>query len=480
MKKNNPPSFVSMGFSPVLLSAIKKAGYQQPTAIQYDTIPNILAGGDILASAETGSGKTAAFVLPLLQKILDQRQQEGSRSAKGAHVRALVLVPTRELVVQIRDEIKKLAQDVRPAIQCLSVYGGVKPDAQMKAVRNGVDVLVATPHRLLELSNSLFFNKVHTLVLDEADRLVSRHFKQEVEAVFKCLPNKRQNLLFTATFPDSIRELARVILKQPVIVKHDHQTEQQIDQHVVTVNHDQKSALLGHLLAENDWRQILVFCSAKKTCDQVALALQEQGVQAVALHGNKAQKERLQALQDFKSGHLRVLIATDVASRGLDIATLDCVINMELPRSPNDYIHRIGRTGRAGKTGQAISLIAHHEYAHFAVIEKRNGLRLEREQVAGFEASDVAPLPPPGKKRKSTGKKAKKKLSKKKRLKQQKLQRPKTVRDGSETARTEAIDVPGAKASRVTHGTPWKKTAKTNPVDSEKEPVNAHIWGKRK
>lgn len=413
MDKKTKTGFSSLELAPVLLSAINKAEYTQPTDIQVEAIPAILSGGDVLASAETGSGKTAAFVLPLLQTIIEQKQSDGWMAFKGAHVRALILVPTRELVVQIRDEVKALSQDITPEIRCMSVYGGVKLDSQIVAVKSGVDVLIATPHRLLELNeqHALAFNKLQTLVLDEADRLVENHFKEEIEAVFKLLPNKRQNLLFTATFPESIRHLVRTLLDHPMIINQEQKIELVIDQHVVTVNLDKKYALLGHLLKENDWKQILIFCSAKKTCDRLVEKLEEQSISAVALHGNKAQKERLTALNGFKSGETRILIATDVASRGVDVEQLDCVINFDLPRSPNDYIHRIGRTGRAGHKGQAISLISHHEYAHFEVIEKRNGLRLKREQVNGFEADTVAPRPPA----RSQSKKKKGKLSKKKR-----------------------------------------------------------------
>ncbi len=416
MHKNTYSDFSSFELSSALLSAIEKVGYKKPTSIQTDAIPAILAGDDVLASAETGSGKTTAFVLPLLQKIIEQKEEDGWIAAKGRHVRALILVPTRELVVQVREEVKRLAQDIQPEVRCLSVYGGVKMDSQMRAMKSGVDVLISTPNRLLELTeeHALKFNKLQTLVIDEADRLVDTHFREEIEAVLKRLPNKHQKLLFTATFPESIRSLVRSFLTSPTIINIEQQLEAVIDQHVVTVNADKKYALLAHLLKENDWQQALVFCSAKKTCDRVVEKLAEFDVGAVALHGNREQKERLSAFEAFKKGDLRVLVATDVASRGLDVENLDCVINFDLPRSPNDYTHRIGRTGRAGKSGQAISLISHHEYAHFAVIEKRMNLRLEREQVEGFEASKNAPPPPP---RKNTKKKMKAKLSKKKRQK---------------------------------------------------------------
>ncbi len=446
MYKKANIEFSSFGLSTALVSAIKKANYLHPTKIQVDAIPVILAGGDVLASAETGSGKTTAFVLPLLQKIIEQKEADGWVSAKGRHVRALILVPTRELVVQVREEVNLLAQDIQPEIRCLSVYGGVKMDSQIKAMKSGVDVLIATPNRLLDLTEegALKFNKLQTIVIDEADRLVDTHFKEEIEAVLKRLPNKHQKLLFTATFPESIRSLVRSFLDNPTIINLEQHLESVIDQHAVTVNADKKFALLAHLLKENDWQQVLVFCSAKKTCDRVVEKLKEYKIDAVALHGDREQKERLAAVDAFKKGAIRVLVATDVASRGLDVERLDCVINFELPRSPNDYTHRIGRTGRAGRRGQAISLIAHHEYAHFAVIEKRHGLVLKREQVADFEASKKAPPPPP---RKNPKKKSKAKLSKKKRQKlhEKQVSSPYQARKKDPRVVSEAQDIEGGK-----------------------------------
>ncbi len=462
--KSNYHTFRLMGLSPVLLTAVKKANYARPTKIQSDVIPGVLAGGDMLVSAETGSGKTAAFVLPLLQKLIDQRHTDGRQCSRRPYIQALILVPTRELVVQVRQEVTRLACDISPEVRCLSVYGGVRTNSQKKAVRHGVDILVATPSRLLELADEFSFNKLHTLVVDEADRLVSAHFKGEVEAIFKLLPKKCQHLLFTATFPESIRELVRVVLHKPTIIKHDHQTERFIEQHVVCVNYDQKHALLAELLKANDWRQVLVFCSAKKTCDRVVEKLTQQGLAAYALHGNKAQKERLQVLAGFKSKKYRVLIATDVASRGIDVESLDCVINFELPRSPNDYIHRIGRTGRAGRTGQAISLISHHEYAHFAVIEKRNGMRLEREQVPGFEASAEAPPPPKTNSRKKAGKQTGKKRKGKKKFRKNQCSK-KQSRLGKQRTSPAAV-------KKVTD-------EDDNERGDKKTAVNEHIWSKK-
>ncbi len=494
MHKNTHSDFSSFELSSALLSAIEKVGYKKPTSIQADAIPAILAGDDVLASAETGSGKTTAFVLPLLQKIIEQKEEDGWITAKGRHVRALILVPTRELVVQVREEVKRLAQDIQPEVRCLSVYGGVKMESQMRAMKSGVDVLISTPNRLLDLTeeHALKFNKLQTLVIDEADRLVDTHFREEIEAVLKRLPNNHQKLLFTATFPESIRSLVRSFLTRPMIINIEQKLEAVIDQHVVTVNADKKYALLAHLLKENDWKQVLIFCSAKKTCDRVVEKLTEFDVGAVALHGNREQKERLSAFEAFKKGDLRVLVATDVASRGLDVESLDCVINFDLPRSPNDYTHRIGRTGRAGKSGQAISLISHHEYTHFAVIEKRMNLRLEREQVEGFEASKDAPPPPP---RKNPKKKKKTKLSKKKLQKLRDKQKAKPYQARRIDPRAESVVENKVEEERVERGKPEVKKevrSKAGDVEDSKSPwaqasvktetiskVNDDIWQKK-
>jgi len=498
--KTTTQSFKTLKLLPVLLSAIKRIGFTTPTQIQMDAIPAILEGGDVLAGAETGSGKTAAFALPLLQTLIEHQKSDGYSQARGNHVRALILVPTRELAIQIREDILALAQMIRPEIRCLSVYGGVKINPQMMAMRGGVDVLISTPGRLLDLAdhNALKFNKLQTLVLDEADRLVGSNFQQEIEDVFKMLPKQRQNLLFTATFPESVRKLVRDLLNEPTIINLEHSSEILIDQHVVTVNHDKKNDLLAHLLNENDWRQVLIFCSAKKRCDNLVLKLEKRDIQAMALHGDKAQKERIVALENFKAGKTRILVATDVASRGLDIKKLDCVINYELPRSPNDYIHRIGRTGRAGTKGQAITLIAHHEYAHFSVIEKRNNLRLAREQVAGFEADRKAPPPPT---RDNPRKKNRKKLTKKQRAK---MEAKKALRNVVKAEKT--VNVLYGDKTKLVSPTPFtsvKAATKVKPrpkfgakpikdMDGEKnkqpEPilikekkkvVNENIWGKK-
>ncbi len=427
MKKPAQPDFSSLTLSSTIYTAIQKAGYKNPTDVQLETIPAVLEGKDVLARAETGSGKTAAFVLPLLEKIIRRRSSKGKPKQKGNVVDCVVLVPTRELAIQIREEFDKFSAGFEDRVRCLSVYGGVKINPQMLALRGGADVLVSTPGRLLDLEkhNAILLHQVKTLVVDEVDRLMKGDFQEEIESLFKLMPSKRQNLMFTATFPASIRKLVRKIMNQPEIINVDDLYDDvTITQRVITVNHDNKNDLLAHLLKENDWKQVLVFCSAKRSCDNLVKKLEKRDISAVAMHGNLQQNARARALSEFKEGKTRVLIATDVAGRGIDIGQLPCVINYELPRSPNDYTHRIGRTGRAGEAGMAISLIAHNDYQHFSVIEKRNGVRLEREQIKGFEADKTAPEVPRSSKDKKKAKKSKVKrpalMNKKAKLKQAK------------------------------------------------------------
>jgi superfamily II DNA/RNA helicase len=327
-------------------------------------------------------------MLPILRN-LKYSQQENPR--------VLVLVPTRELAIRVCEVFQQFSIDIEPKLKCLSVYGGVKINPQMMALRGGADVLVSTPGRLIDLveQNAVKFNQIKALVIDEVDRLMKGDFELEIKAIMKLLPNKRQNLMFTATFPDSIRSLVREEMKTPAVINMDEFIEQvEIVQRIIEVNHNMKNDLLAHLLNENDWQQVLIFCSAKRMCDNLVIKLEKRDIKAVAMHGNKEQNARSAAMRDFKAGNIPILIATDVASRGIDVEQLPCVINYDLPRSPNDYTHRIGRTSRAGNIGVAISLIAHHEYQHFKVIEKHNGFRLRREQLEGFEADKIAPEMP--------------------------------------------------------------------------------------
>lgn len=380
-----PTSFEDLGLHPLLLQAVAEDGYTQPTPIQVEAIPAVLAGRDVIGGAETGSGKTAAFVLPILQRLL----RPSPEIANGNRVRALVLAPTRELAIQIATVADDFAAalDDQKYIKVSAAFGGVKINPQMLELRGGTDLLVATPGRLLDLvaQNAIRLGQVEMLVLDEADRLLSMGFSEELAEVFSYLPKNRQSLMFSATFPDEVRDLMRAILHDPIEVNIEKEGEVLITQRVFAVDKERKNALLAHLINTNDWQQVLVFASAKHSCDRFQLKLKKAGIKASAFHGDMTQGARNHALDEFKRGKTRVLIATDVAARGIDIPKLPCVINAELPRSPNDYIHRIGRTGRAGQPGTAIALINPEEYAHFRVIEKRMKIRLEREVVAGFE-----------------------------------------------------------------------------------------------
>lgn len=516
-KKTSITSFAKFGFSTEILSAISEVGYEKPTNIQQAAIPKIIEGRDVLAGAETGSGKTAAFVLPVLHALTrhnESHAQYGHKkeTVRPHQIRALILVPTRELAIQIGQEISKFSKNIEPHVKCLSVYGGVKIEQAIKDLRGGTDFLVATPGRFLDIvkAKAVKFNQLETLVLDEVDRLVGTGFKEEVEQIIKFLPNKRQNLFFTATFPDEIRPLVRKVLDNPEIIKQDQAEKSLIDQRVLTVNFDRKTALLIDLLENNDWSQVLIFCSAKRSCDNLVKKLLDKGIQAFSLHGNKKQHERRDVLKEFKAGTTRIIIATDVAARGLDIVQLPCVINYELPRSPNDYVHRIGRTGRAGEEGMAISLISHHEFQHFTVIEKRNGLHLAWEALKGFEADEIAPPPPQRSRPKKA--KGKKRLSKKQVKRNKARYSEPEVADGvdkkpaspykmpvkkvTETSVEESPDKP-AKKPTSPYKTPVEKSSdkpiekksisipSNKPVETtsddkpKKASVNASIWGRK-
>ncbi len=381
-------SFNHLGLDESLLSSLKKCGYSQATPIQSRVITAALTGRDLLASAKTGSGKTAAFALPLLQHHLNRPSRPTKR---GNPIGSLVLVPTRELALQIGHSILQYAQDMPRPPKVVSVYGGVKINPQMMTLRGGAEILIATPGRLLDLisSNAINLDNLSTLVLDEADKLLSLGFQEELNHILKLAPHKRQNMLFSATLPDSLCPLIKQLLHQPFEINDNSpHPKELLQQRVITVNREKKNALLIHLISSEKWPQLLVFCSAKKSCNRLLGKLQKAHINAATFHGDQSQSARIKALQGFKQGNIQVLIATDVAARGIDIERLPCIINFELPRSPNDYIHRIGRTGRAGESGLAISLISHDEYHHFKIIEKRIKQRLPREQIAGFEADE--------------------------------------------------------------------------------------------
>jgi ATP-dependent RNA helicase RhlE len=350
-------TFDTLGLSADLVRTVAEEGYEQPTPVQEKAIPLVLAGGDVLAAAQTGTGKTAAFTLPILDRL---RQHANTSFSPARHpVRALILVPTRELAMQVDESVHTYGRTV--PLRSTVVYGGMPMDPQIKALREGVEILVATPGRLLDLVGQRVANlgQVEILVLDEADRMLDMGFLPDIQRITALLPARRQNLMFSATFSDEIRRLSRTILNNPaeVEVAPRNTTVEAIRQLVYPVDRDRKEELLAHLIRQQDLRQVLVFTRTKIGATRLATWLDRQGLNAVAIHSDRSQPERTRALEEFKTGQIRVLVATDVAARGLDIEDLPHVVNFELPWNPQDYIHRIGRTGRAGLTGDAISLV---------------------------------------------------------------------------------------------------------------------------
>ncbi|MGL4711216.1 MAG: DEAD/DEAH box helicase [Shewanella sp.] len=406
-------SFAQLGIIAPLLNRLTELAYVSPTPVQAATIPAVLAGRDVLAGANTGSGKTAAFAVPLLQQLIDAKTDDKS----GAYIRCLVLVPTRELAQQVADSFLSYASHLNGKLKIVAAFGGVSVNAQMQSLASGADVLVATPGRLLDLlsSHAIKLNRVSALVLDEADRMLSLGFTEELAQVLDALPVKKQTLLFSATFPEEVRELTATLLNNPLEYQLQSEQESTIQQRVITVNRPLKTALLAHLIKEHQWSQALIFVSAKNTCNHLAQKLSKRGITAEVFHGDKAQGARTRVLDGFKNGEISVLIATDIAARGIDIDKLPVVINFDLPRSPADYMHRIGRSGRAGEAGLAVTLISHEDFHHFGVIEKKNQLKLVREQIVGFEADEAIPAEllaqeKPMAKPEGTGKKKRKQL----------------------------------------------------------------------
>ncbi|MFV3411982.1 DEAD/DEAH box helicase [Pseudomonas nitroreducens] len=386
-------TFANLGLIDPLLRALDGLGYQNPTAVQAQAIPAVLKGRDLLAAAQTGTGKTAGFALPLLQKLL----QEGPQVAANS-IRALVLVPTRELAEQVHESFRAYGQHV--PLRTAVAYGGVSINPQMMKLRKGVDVLVATPGRLLDLyrQNALKFTQLQVLVLDEADRMLDLGFARELDEIFAALPRRRQTLLFSATFSDAIRQMARNLLRDPLTidVAPRNTAAKTVKQHLITVDKKRKAELFLHLLREQGWRQALVFAKTRKGVDELVGVLQEEGIRADSIHGDKPQPARLRALARFKTGEVDFLIATDVAARGLDIEEMPLVVNFDLPIVPEDYVHRIGRTGRAGASGQAISLVCADEVQQLAAIETLIGQTLQRQEEDGFEAEHRVPVTAPG------------------------------------------------------------------------------------
>jgi len=382
-------SFSSLGLSPDILRAVSDAGYTEPTPIQAQAIPVVLEGRDIMAGAQTGTGKTAAFTLPLLHRLTPY----GNTSTSPAMhpVRGLILTPTRELAIQVEESVRDYSRYV--ALRSAAVFGGVNIKPQIQTMQRGVEILVATPGRLLDLmqQKSVTLGKVDILVLDEADRMLDMGFILDIRKILSQLPAHRQNLLFSATFSNEIKKLADFTLKSPALIEvaRRNTAAETVQQVVHWVARERKQALLSHLIRSQDLQQVLVFSRTKHGANRLAQQLAHDGIGTAAIHGDKNQAQRLAALSDFKDGKIRVLVATDIAARGLDIDQLPHVVNYDLPNSPEDYIHRIGRTGRAGSEGAAISLVCSEERKLLAEIERLVNRSIPQIAVAGFEAENT-------------------------------------------------------------------------------------------
>jgi|TARA_B110000908_G_C10263989_1_gene461857 ATP-dependent RNA helicase RhlE len=381
-------SFTSLGLSDPLLKAVSEKGYEKPSPIQEQAIPAVIEGRDVMAAAQTGTGKTAGFTLPLLDRLSQ------GKPARPNQARALVLTPTRELAAQILESVETYGKYIK--VSSTVVYGGVKINPQMMRLRQGVDILVATPGRLLDLYNqkAIRFNELEVLVLDEADRMLDMGFIRDIKKILAVLPKNRQNLLFSATFSKEIRELAKGLVNDPVeiSVSPRNTTAEKVTQWITAVDKKRKPALLTYLIKENNWQQVLVFTKTKHGANKLTKHLEAEGLKAAAIHGNKSQPARTKALAAFKDGSVQVLVATDIAARGIDIDLLPQVVNYELPNVPEDYVHRIGRTGRAGSSGQAVSLVCEDEHKLLCDIERLIQQLIERKPIPQFAPfNELAP-----------------------------------------------------------------------------------------
>jgi len=391
-------SFTTLGLSEALVRAVADAGYTKPTPIQTQAIPVVLSGADLLGGAQTGTGKTAAFVLPILQRLSTTapvHPVESGKRGPARKIRALILTPTRELAAQVEESVRTYGKHSHMA-SC-AIFGGVSINPQIDRLRRGIDILVATPGRLLDHcgQRTIDLSGVEILVLDEADRMLDMGFIPDIKRILAILPKRRQNLLFSATFADPIRALADTLLHSPVSIQVTprNSTVETVAQTVHPVDAARKAELLVHLVKEGNWFQVLVFTRTKHGANKLALRLEKSGVPALAIHGNKSQNARTRALEDFKNAKLQVLVATDIAARGLDIEQLPHVVNFDMPHVPEDYVHRIGRTGRAGASGEAVSLVARDEMGRLRDIERLIKRSLPRVVVPGFEAGSASASP---------------------------------------------------------------------------------------
>ncbi|WP_282166156.1 DEAD/DEAH box helicase [Shewanella japonica] len=380
--------FAKLGLSDPITSALNKLGYTEPSPIQAKAIPVALSGKNIIAAAQTGTGKTASFILPILERF------KAGQKVRGKRVKALVLAPTRELVVQVEQNIKLYSQNL--SINSMVMYGGVDSKQQKQRLIEGIDILVATPGRLLDLytQRAVNFDELEVLVLDEADRMLDMGFIEDINRIIELLPDDRQNMLFSATLSNQVRALAKSAMKKPVQISVEADTDAQpkIEQWLTTVDKDKKSALLSHLIKENDWQQALIFIETKHGAAKLVTQLEKRGIIAESFHSGRSQPIREQILADFKAGKISYLIATGVASRGIDIDELPLVINYDLPFPADDYVHRIGRTGRAGAKGLAVSLVSKDDFKNLCAIERRLGHIIERKEVDGFAPRKEVPI----------------------------------------------------------------------------------------
>lgn len=397
-QQNTNSSFRDLFLCKEIQEALLKKGYKQPSAIQEKAIPAFLSGRDIIGAAQTGTGKTAAFVLPILDTIKQKKENQPiSKKEKAKQASVLIITPTRELAAQIGESIQNYSQFM--SISSLVTFGGVSINPQKAKLQNGVDILVATPGRLLDLyqQQAVKFDYLQILVLDEADRMLDMGFIHDIRKIMTILPKERQSALFSATFSKSIRSLAKELIKDPVeiSIKAENVTVDLIKQAVYAIEKKQKTALLIHLIKEENWYQVLVFTRTKHGADRLVKALLKNKIDAIAIHGNKSQNARTRALSYFKDNKVQVLVATDIAARGLDINQLPHVVNFDLPNAPEDYIHRIGRTGRAGAKGEAVSFVSEEETKELRNIEKLTKQEIPLKKAASFDASNVPEIRPP-------------------------------------------------------------------------------------